>query len=353
MYAAEQTTRLACVDPTCDPLWRQLVVERASSVFHSPEWLQVLVDTYGLNVEAYLLLDANGVPHAGVPFCRIEDVSGKRIVTLPFSDYCDPLLDDAAQWETLAGKLLDEGCPVVLRSVHNDLPLRDKRFSITKQAMWHAADLHPDLDTLWHSIPEAARRATRKAQRSGVTIEIATDDASLRTFFEMYLRLRKHKYRLVAQPYAFFENIWRQFMQQGKGFLLAAYYQRQMIAGIVFLEWKDTLCYKFNASVPEFLKYRPNNLLIWEGIQHAKAAGFTQLDFGLSDLDQEGLLRYKRQFADQEKMISFLRYVPDGQSQAGNELRALLPTLTDLFTRADVPDSVTEKAGAALYRYFA
>ena len=355
MHAAEPTmVSLACVDPISDPLWRRLVQERASSVFHSPEWMQVLVDTYKLQIDAYLLLDAQGVPRAGMPFCRIEDMTGKRLVTLPFSDYCDPLVDDAPQWELLAGKLLAERVPVLVRSVHCDLPARDKRFKLTKQAMWHAADLRPDLDTIWRGIPDAARRATRKAERNGVTVQVASDMDSLRAFFEMYLRLRKHKYRLIAQPYAFFQNIWQQFVEQKKGFLLAAYYEGQMIAGIFFLEWKDALCYKFNASIPETLAHRPNNLLIWEGIKLAKAAGYTQLDFGLSDLDQEGLLRYKRQFATQEKTISFLQYRPDDDlTTPEQELRALLPELTDLFTSADVPDSVTEKAGEVLYKFFA
>ena len=40
------------------------------------------------------------------------------------------------------------------------------------------------------------------------------------------------------------------------------------------------------------------------------------------------------------------------QFQRQQQIRGLLPHLTDLFTDRSVPDSVTEKAGDLLYRFF-
>jgi hypothetical protein len=137
----------------------------------------------------------------------------------------------------------------------------------------------------------------------------------------------------------------------------------EMIGGTLFLEWKTGLYYKFNASAAEQLSFRPNDLLIWHGIRYAKARGFTHLDFGLSDWDQEGLIRFKRKFASEEKTICFLRYEPqelsnrqgsNGQSSngQGGQFYTVLPQLTELFTNAAVPDDVTERAGEVLYRFF-
>jgi lipid II:glycine glycyltransferase (peptidoglycan interpeptide bridge formation enzyme) len=176
---------------------------------------------------------------------------------------------------------------------------------------------------------------------------------TLRAFFELHLGVRKYKYRLLAQPYCFFENIWRQFIEEQRGSLMIAAYEGEIIGGVMFLEWKDGLYYKFNASAPASLSLRPNDLLIWEGIQYGKAKGCTYLDFGLSDWDQEGLLRYKRKFATVEKTISFLRYSPNGASaQQAQQGADFLPQLTQLFTDEAVPDQVTEKAGEVLYRFF-
>jgi lipid II:glycine glycyltransferase (peptidoglycan interpeptide bridge formation enzyme) len=278
---------------------------------------------------------------------------GQRIVALPFSDYCDPIAGDVDSWKLLIDRLLDEHFPVTVRCLHNTLPLADERFSLVKQAKWHRLDLRPDLDQLWQNMHDSTHRAIRKSEREGLTVRIAESEQELRVFFEMHLKIRKYKYGLLAQPYSFFRNIWDYFVEIQNGFLLLALHEDKIVAGDFFLEWKDTLYYKFNASHPGDLSHRPNDLLIWEGIQYAKKRGLAYLDFGLSDIDQEGLIRYKRKFGTEEKTISFLRHAPNGSgSPAEKEMRELLAKLTTRFTDRLVPDPVTEQAGEDLYRLF-
>jgi CelD/BcsL family acetyltransferase involved in cellulose biosynthesis len=315
--------------------------------------MRVLADTYDFDVCAYVLLDEAGEPKAGIPFGRIVDVRGERIVTLPFSDYCDPLAGEIDHWQRLTEPLVGTHSPFTIRCLHNSLPLADSRFKLVNKAKWHGLDLRSDLDTLWSGLHSSARRAIKKAQKQGVVVQVAQDMEALRAFFELHLGVRKYKYHLLAQPYRFFESIWRRFIDEGHGALMVATYERQIIGGVLFLEWKDGLYYKFNASAPNKLNVRPNDLLIWEGIQYGKARSLTYLDFGLSDWDQEGLVRYKRKFATEEKTISFLRYSPNGgPTQQAQQMGSLLPQLTQLFTDETVPDQVTEKAGDVLYQFF-
>ena len=344
---------IICVDPRTDLGWQRLATDHKSDVFHSPAWLRVLAETYDWEAHAYLVLDDAGVPQAGIPFFRIADILGERIVSLPFSDYCDPLVDAPADWRCLVDRLLAEQRPIIVRCLHNALPLADEWFSVSKQAKWHGLDLRPDVDTLWESLNGSARRAIRKARGGGLAVHAAEDTAELRAFFDMHLRIRKYKYGMVAQPYRFFENIWHHFVDKQQGLLLLATHHDQIVGGIFFLAWKDRFYYKFNASVPSELSHRANDLLTWEGIAYAKAKGFTYLDFGLSDWDQAGLLQYKRKFASEEKAISFLRHRPDGSpSQQEQQGRNVLSQLTQLFVDETVPDQVTEKAGEVLYRFF-
>lgn len=345
--------KLANINPQTDPLWQQLVQSRPSDVFHAPQWMQVLTDTYGFDVNAYLLLDDNGQPVAGLPFCGLEDIKNKRIVTLPFSDYCDPLVSNVDQWRALTEQIETQNCSFTLRCLHNNVPLADSRFQQVNKAKWHGLDLQPDIDTLWNNLHSSARRAIRKAEREGVVVRAAQQKEELRAFFELHLNVRKYKYQMVAQPYRFFEAIWHHFIEPQQGFLLTAFHQKQMIGGVLYLVWKDGLYYKFNASTSAQLPVRPNDLLVWEGIKLGKSLGCTHLDFGLSDWHQDGLVRYKRKFATNEKTISFLHYAPNGgPSYQEQQFRALLPQLTALFTDESVPDSITEQAGAVLYRFF-
>ncbi len=342
------------VDPCSDARWQTLVHKYPSSVFHSAEWMRVLTDTYGFDIQAHLVVGADGAPQAGLPFCRISDLRGERIVSLPFCDYLDPLVESAEQWNLLLDQLVAEGVPVIFRCLHNPVPLTNGRLQEFKRARWHGIDLRPDLDTLWMSLNGAARRAIKKAEQNHLQIVVAEDQSMMRAFFEMHLRVRKYKYQLVAQPYRFFENIWHHFMEAQRGMVLLALQEGEVVAGIVFLRWRDTLFYKFNASVLTNLSYRPNDLLVWMGIQQAKAQGLQRFDFGLSDWDQAGLLQYKRKFASEERTIHFLEYTPNnGTAPYVQQARALLPQLTDLFTDETVPDHITEKAGDALYRFFA
>lgn len=341
------------IDPTTDALWHRLVDHTDSSVFHSPRWMRVLADSYGFDLRALVAVDESGEPRAGIPFGRISDFKGERIVSLPFSDYCDPLVGDAEEWRGLIDRLMAEGCPVTLRCLHNQVPLSDERFELANRAKWHGMELRPDLETLWSGLDGSARRAIKKAQQNGVVVRVAEREEELRAFFEMHLGVRKHKYRLLAQPYRFFENIWRHLVQQHQGFLLVALHQEEIIGGVMFLEWKDTLYYKFNASSPRHLSHRPNDFVIWNGIQMGKAKGFHRLDFGLSDWDQEELVRYKRKYASEEKTISFLRYEPNGgPTPREREARGLLSQLTELLVDESVPDSISDRAGDILYRYF-
>jgi CelD/BcsL family acetyltransferase involved in cellulose biosynthesis len=345
--------KIVRVDPRSDPLWQQLVEKVRSSIFHSPSWIRVLTDTYGWEAAAYVLTDQSGEPVAGIPFCPIADIMGERTVALPFSDYCDPLVADAESWNVLIEHLLARQKPVVVRCLHNAVPLADKRFALVKQAKWHGLDIRPDLDQLWHGMQDSVHRAIRKSEREGIVVRVAETEEDLRAFFEMHLKVRKYKYGLLAQPYSFFQNIWRHFMETQRGFLLLAIYDEKIVAGDLFLVWRDALYYKFNASHPEELSHRPNDLLIWKGLQIGKERGLKYLDFGLSDIDQEGLVRYKRKFGTEEREISFLRCECGGEpNSAVRQMQELLGKLTARFTDQLVPDSVTEQAGEDLYRLF-
>jgi CelD/BcsL family acetyltransferase involved in cellulose biosynthesis len=94
---------------------------------------------------------------------------------------------------------------------------------------------------------------------------------------------------------------------------------------------------------------RPNDAIHWAAIRWACERGLRLLDWGLSDLDQPGLVAYKRKWASVEHRIVTLQ---SGVRERNVEADDLLAQLTQLFVHDTVPDTVTESAGALLYRYF-
>lgn len=341
------------ISPVSDARWVNLTARYPESLFTSPPWLAALEDTYGFQIQASLLLGDDGQPLAGVPYVIMQDARGSRIGMLPFCDFCDPLVSSFGQWDSVTEPLLALGLPISTRCLHTTVPLNDPRFSVSKRARWHGLDLSPTLDELWSGIDSSARRAIRKAEKSGVTVRLAPTEDDLRAFFDLHLGIRKYKYGLLAQPYRFFEAIRWRFLPEHRYALMLAEVDAEVVGGVLYLAWGDTLYYKFSASSLARLDARPTDLLIWEAIKFAKAANLSRLDFGLSDWDQEGLVRYKRKFASEEGAISFLHHAADRRATAPErQVGTLLGELTALLTDPRVPDDVTERAGNLLYGLF-
>ena len=72
----------------------------------------------------------------------------------------------------------------------------------------------------------------------------------------------------------------------------------------------------------------------------------------MSDLDQPGLVGFKRKWATQERRLLTLRAGTAQPRPGQREFGDALGSLTQLLTGNTVPDDVTERAGALLYRYF-
>lgn len=340
------------LDPITDRRWSTLIQKQTSLVFHSPEWLNLVSRTYGFPVSAAVLFE--GVkPRAGLPFAVIEDAIGKRLAGFAFSDFCDPVLSKSSELTPLLAAIIKTfpEHQFNFRPVNGPGPHPRFNFQLVRTARWHGLPLEGSEKNLWDQLHPEFRRAVRRAQKNGVTVA-PMKKSELRNFYALHLRVRKHRYRLLAQPYSFFANLYQDFIPGKKGLFLGAYQDGRLLAAQGLLFWKDTLIYKFGASDYAAADARANHLLHWEGVRLGISRGFKLFDLGLSDDDQEGLIRYKQHLGGREKVIRFLRHSPPGYLAPGEDFRALLTEFTRLATEPAVPDSVTEQIGNALYRYF-
>ena len=89
---------LRTVDPLNDPAWRDLMRTARGSVFGSPRWLGAISDTYGFEISANLVVDADDRARAGLAFAQIDDFLGSRQLSVPFCDYIDPVADHDDDW---------------------------------------------------------------------------------------------------------------------------------------------------------------------------------------------------------------------------------------------------------------
>src|SRR5713226_4758239 len=92
---AERTVPVYTLDPLRDPRWPEFLERHSSaSVFHSRGWLAALHRAYGYEPVAYTTSPPGAELTNGLVFCRIDSwLTGRRLVSLPFSDHSEPLVD--------------------------------------------------------------------------------------------------------------------------------------------------------------------------------------------------------------------------------------------------------------------
>lgn len=350
------TAEVTRIDPRHDEQWCALSRGAGGSLFTSPPWISAICRTYGFEPSARVVHDAAGRAVGGLTWIDVVDIRGRRRLALPFCDRADPVLVGepsrrAADWRALSADVLDDDMPFTLRCLDGNEATTDPRLRAGGVAAWHGTSLDLPIDELHARLRSQLRRNIAKSARSGVRVVLGADLESVRTFHDLHVGLRKRKYGLLAQPREFFEQIWHCFAP-GDGIRTGlAYVDGVPVAGAMYLVWADTVYYKFGASLSEYLPVRPNDALHWAAIRWAHERGLRLLDWGLSDLDQPGLVAYKGGWHSEERRITTLRGGTP-QRPGDPDVERTLGELTALLTDPEVPDRITSAAGAALYRYF-
>ena len=87
------------VDPLADPRWDELLLRHPqASVFHTRGWLSALQQTYGFTPVVFTTSAPGGPLENALVFCEVKSwITGRRLVSLPFSDHCDPLVESATE----------------------------------------------------------------------------------------------------------------------------------------------------------------------------------------------------------------------------------------------------------------
>jgi hypothetical protein len=342
---------LRLIDPVGDRRWQEFVAgHEASSLFHSVEWLLALQRTYGYEPVAFTVARDEQHLEAGLLFCRVKSwITGRRLVSLPFSDHCEPLVADpvllSSMLESVAQSIDREGRYIEVRPVRpHSLP---EGFALAGRFCWHSIDLTPSLAALFAGLHKShTQRAIKKAERVGVSIEVERSAAALNAFYELHTMTRR-RHGVPVQPFRWFTNLERAF-----GDRMRVYVARlgdRPVAAILTLEHKDTLVYKYGCSDDRYKSSGATPALFWRAIRDAKAAGLRELDLGRSDLDDDGLQAFKDHLGASRRSLSYYRYSDHSASRWGTRLApAVVRT-----AQALVPRAVQARAGSSLYKHFA
>jgi CelD/BcsL family acetyltransferase involved in cellulose biosynthesis len=341
----------ACaIDPIGDPEWLALLEDSPSAeVFHHPAWLDLLRSQYRYAVGACCVRDGGGRVEAGIPIARIESrLTGRRLVSLPFSDVCSPALRrdaDPAALNALGAAMAAECRRTGLGlAVHASIPDAPEAF-VQRRFVRHILPLAHDPTELERHYSKSVRRNVRTARRESLRLERRTDASALDAFYRLHLKTRR-RLGVPTQPRRFIRRF-EQLFAAGLGFVATVFDGPRPIAAAVFLTYDGTLTYKYGASDARALAKRPNNLLFSEAIRWACEAGFRTADFGRTDIDNEGLRAFKRSWGTEEvdQFYTYLHHLEPPQERGTGD------RLVGAAIRHS-PAAVGRLAGEALYRHF-
>ena len=197
-----------------DPRWRTFVEScPGAGPFHHPAWSRLLAECYGLRPSALVLSDPAGAIEAGIP------VLGRRgrLLSLPFTDACPPLVRSERVRPELAAELARVG-QLELRG-----PLEGDGLVTHVRGVTHLLDLDHDADAVRARFRPQMRRNVARSEREGVVVHRAEARADLvDTFYALHLQTRRRQ-GVPIQPRRFFALLWDGLLAQGLGTLLLAY----------------------------------------------------------------------------------------------------------------------------------
>lgn len=338
--------------PLTDPRWSNFLAGHPeASVFHTKEWLNALHLSYGYEPVAFTTHQGADLSNA-VVFCEIQSwLTGRRLVSLPFSDHCQPLADAASLREILhylhQRRENQQLKYIELRPLKNQRIFdAQEQFIQSKRFGFHSIDLRPDLETIYKGFhSNCVRRKIKRAEREELLYESGRSDELLRKFRHLLL-LTRRRHQLPPQPTSWFHNILRCLGDLATIHVVSK--NSVPVASILTLTYKNGIVYKYGCSDTQFNAMGGTSLLFWKTIQQAKSAGIEEFDLGRSSYEDLGLLAFKEHLGATSSELTYYRNLPFRPRSVQHQQRlSLLPRQA----LAHLPDPLFARVGQLLYRH--
>jgi predicted N-acyltransferase len=290
-----------------------------------------------------------------VVFCQINSwLTGRRLVSLPFSDHCQPLVDRREDLQALMAGLEQEVKKENWRYIEMrplmPLEVDTNLLKSTTHYSFHELDLAPDIGTLFCNLhKDSIQRKIKRAERENLRYEEGRTPALLDSFYEL-LTMTRRRHHLPPQPKIWFQNLLSCFGDAIK--IRISKKHDKALAGMLTVRHKDTMIYKYGGSDLRYHSLGSMHLLYWASIQDAKSSGLRFFDLGRTDAGQEGLITFKNRWGAKQSLLTYVRYA---YSENLGHMFDLGPSKSKKSVArellAHLPNGLASLLGRALYRH--
>jgi len=237
-----------------------------------------------------------------------------------------PIVDwtDKPAVEALVADMREQGrkyhCAFV--RVRPQLEKTDESMRLFRELGLHAApmylsvelagvlDLEKSEDELLKNMRQRLRRALRKAEKNGITIEKSTDPARMKEFYDIQLQTAG-RHHFIAFSESFLTKQFAAFAEDNSAVLYTARYNGEVLAQNFMIFYGNEASYHYGVSTELGTKLSGAPLLHMQAMRDARERGIKRYNFwGIVDEDDTkhrfyGVSVFKRGFGVDE-----LRYVP-------------------------------------------
>jgi serine/alanine adding enzyme len=337
------------IEPLSDDLeWNGFVANSPSgSFFHTLAWRDILEKSFGYE-SAYLVIRDDEDKLVGVcPFFKLKKMFFQIADSLPDSDICGPLIDEAhkkAAAYALRDHIDNGGCGRNLAYVR--IKTQDKELYDCLRTTGSTTDMFSgtmvlDLEKksqedLWNTVlSKNHRKHITRFEQDGFITRFGESERDLEKFYVLYA-LNMKKRGLPPCPYAAFKNIFDSFYPARFNILLTEKEGRCFGAGIFFIYPEKNTLYGWNIGMDKSVggRYKIQSKIYWEWIKYAHENGYRYLNYGSTPSDPSSKVHsLKKDFGAEfiqdytinlpsNKKIFFVR---EGIVRAGRSIKNSLP----------------------------
>jgi hypothetical protein len=304
------------IDPSIDSRWDQFVKEHPFGwICHLSGWKYVLESSFK-HLKGYyyaILNNSSGRFTAALPLFHVKSkLIGDRIVCMPFTTSCDPLVtqpeDLKAILDNIMKKKLSDDCYFEIRTLFASNNIADDNFAKTCSYVYHYLELNIDPRCLMDNFHRTCvKQRIRKAEKSDIICKKARTKTDLAEFYRIY-RINRKRLGLPSMPFCFFNNLWNTFYPSDNLELLLAVKGERVVAGLMLFKFRDRISAEFSVHDNTYLKYSPSHCLLWEAIKEGCENGFKIFDFGRTSVFNKGLLNFKKRWNTKNINLAYFYY---------------------------------------------
>jgi CelD/BcsL family acetyltransferase involved in cellulose biosynthesis len=200
----------------------------------------------------------------------------------------------------------------------------------------------------WEALSSRNRGKIRRSRKAGTTVRFGGRQL-LDDFFALHVR-RNTELATPPYPKAFFAALLDAFPHAE---IALAENAGRPVAGMFNVGYKGVMNYLFGSSDSRFFDSYPNNQLFYEFIEHARAQGYDEIDFGRTPKG-EGTYDFKKQWQADERDLFYQYLGNDADRFVGFSIQRVQKSFAfRLFSRVwshYLPRRVIETLGPALIK---